>query len=86
MRNVTRGLLYLLRLALAGAVGVIGGWGLTMGLCSRWFVGFSVICGHNAYIPLYLLVAIACAIGWFILAPVTRTRKPKVAGRPQDAA
>jgi hypothetical protein len=80
-------LLYLLRLTLAAAVGVFGGWWLTLGFCSRWLLGVTVLCGHNAFIPLFLLVPIAGGLGWFILAPVTwAAKRAKPAESPQDAA
>ena len=87
MRDVVMVLLYLLRVALAAAVGAFGGWWLTLGFCSRLLFGETVLCGHNAFIPLFLLAPIAGVIGWFILAPVTwAAKRAKHASSTQDAA
>ena len=87
MRDLVAVLLYLLRVALAAAVGVCGCWWLMLGFCSRWLFGVTVLCGHNAFLPLFLLVPIAGVIGWFVLAPITwATKRAKPANPPENAA
>jgi hypothetical protein len=84
MRNIITVFLYLLRVALAGAAGAFGGWWLMQGFCSRWLFGESVVCGHNAFIPLFLLVPLAGLMSWFLLAPVTWSVKRS--GNPPNRA
>ena len=87
MRYLVAVLLHLLRVLLAATVGAFGGWWLMLGFCSVWLFGETILCGHNAFVPLFVLVPIAGVVGWFLLAPVTGAKKrAKPASPPQNAA
>jgi hypothetical protein len=87
MRNPVEVLLYVLRGLLSVALGVFGGWWLMVGFCSGVLFGHTVMCGHNAVIPLLLLAPVAGFLGWFALAPVTwRAKRGRLASARKDGA
>jgi hypothetical protein len=62
------------------ALAVVAGYGLTIALCATFLA--SLMCGHNAYIPILLTIIAIFALLEVVAA--SRRRRRATEGRPED--